>query len=78
MIAPLVSESASRKAVTMLYGPSRLTAIVTSQSARVFGSRTVPRRMIPALLTRIEIAPISRLTAAASASHAARSLTSQR
>src|SRR5216684_54476 len=61
----------------MLYGPSRLTARVSSQSRRVLGSVTWPRRMIPALLTRIEIRPVSRPTVVASASQDGRSVTSQ-
>src|SRR5262249_24096633 len=76
-IRPLVARSWSRKACVTLNMPSRLIDRISSQSLATAAASPVIglRRLIPALLTRIETLPFRPISLAAFL-HAARSVTS--
>ena len=58
-IVPLVSLSCSTKAMVTLKGPCTFTAMVRSQRSRPSAATRLPRRKMPALLTRMRIGPTS-------------------
>ena len=75
---PRFARSWRRKARVTLNTPSRLTRMMSSQSPATISASPVTglRRLMPALLTRIEIAPTEASMSLAAATQAARSRTS--
>jgi hypothetical protein len=77
-IRPLVARSCARKAWVTLNTPLRLTAMMSCQSLITASGSAVKalRRLMPALLTRIETWPIVAPICAATSRHLSRSVTS--